>query len=113
MRELAKYTKLEPNDRIKKTNQFLNLLIDESRDEDHPERLSAKEKSDLYGIEVKPLNQLFTAHYMEETALYAGGNKIISSQDRTFPIYEKVKMTSWLCFYEKVIIMMQRIYIIQ
>ncbi len=50
---------------------------------------------------------------MEETALYAGGNKIISSQDRTFPIYEKVKMTSWLCFYEKVIIMMQRIYIIQ
>ena len=79
MRELAKYTKLEPNDRIKKTNQFLNLLIDESRDEDHPERLSAKEKSDLYGIEVKPLNQLFTAHYMEETAFYAGGNKIISS----------------------------------
>ena len=38
---------------------------------------------------------------MEETAFYAGGNKIISSQHRTFPIYEKVRMTSWLCFYEK------------
>ena len=38
---------------------------------------------------------------MEETAFYAGGNKIISSQHRTFPIYEKARMTSWLCFYEK------------
>ena len=104
MKELAKYTKLEPYDRIKKTNEFLNLLIDPEKDENDKNdksKLSAKEKSELYGIEVKPLDKLFTAYYMDETKLKAGNNKTISSNARTFPIYKKEDMTSWLCFYEK------------
>ena len=100
MKELAKYTKLDPSDRVKKTNEFLDLLNDPAKDKDNPKKLSAKEKSELYGIEVKPLNKLFTAYYMEETKLLAK-NKYISSGDRTFPVYKKVDMSSWLCFYEK------------
>ena len=58
MKELAKYTKLEPIDRVKKTNEFLNLLSDKERDKKNPNSLSSKEKCDLYGIEVKPVNSL-------------------------------------------------------
>ena len=98
MKELAKYTKLEPSDRVNKINKFIDLLNDPAKDEKNPKKLSAKEKSDLYGIEVKPLNKLFTAYYMKETQLLAK-NKHISSGDRTFPVYKKEDMSSWLCFY--------------
>ena len=109
MRELAKYTKLEPNDRVDKTNEFLKLLVDDEiepqkkdeTDEEYYQKKSAKQKSEFYGIEVKPLDKLFTAYYMNETKLFAGNNKSITSKDKTFPIYKKVDMTSWLCFYEK------------
>ena len=101
MRELAKYTKLEPLDRVNKTNQFLKLLTDPEKDPKNPSKLSAKEKSELYGIEVKPVNNLFTAYYMKETKLIGGNNKPIKSNDRTFPVLEKVNMQNWLCFYEK------------
>ena len=37
---------------------------------------------------------------MEETKLLAK-NKYISSGDRTFPVYKKEDMSSWLYFYEK------------
>ena len=110
MRELSKETKLEPNDRVDKTNEFLKLLVDpeiekkkeKETDEEYSQKKSAKQKSELYGIEVKPLNKLFKAYYMNETELIAGNNKQITSRDRTFPIYKKVDMTSWLCFYEKI-----------
>ena len=64
MKLLAQYTKLEPTDRVNKTNEFLELLNDEETDEEHPERKSAKAKSDYYGIEIKPLNELYNAYYM-------------------------------------------------
>ena len=98
MRELAKYTKLEPKDRVNKTNEFLQLLSDPEHDKDQK---SPKEKSELYGIKVKPCSQLFTGYYMKETKLIAGGNKTVKSKDRTFPVLEKVDMQNWLCFYEK------------
>ena len=115
MKELAKKTKLTPNDRVKKTNEFLDLLKDserekpkenknknnDSKSEIKEEKLSAKEKSELYGIEVKPVDKLFKAYYMEETKLLAGKKKSVTPRDRTFPVLEKKEMTSWLCFYEK------------
>jgi len=98
MKELAKYTKLEPKDRVNKTNEFLQLLSDT----DHVEgKKSPKEKSEAYGIVVKPSSQLFTGYYMNETKLIGGGNKEVQSKDRTFPVLEKVNMQNWLCFYEK------------
>ena len=101
MRELANYTKFEPEDRVAKTNEFLKLLNDPKEDEKHPEKLSAKKKCELYGIEVKPVSNLFTAYYMKETKLVGGNNKEVKSSDRTFPVLEKVNMKNWLCFYEK------------
>ena len=101
MRELANYTKFEPADRVDKTNEFLDLLNDPTEDNKHPEKLSAKKKCELYGIEVKPVKDLFTAYYMKETKLVGGNNKEVKSSDRTFPVLEKVNMKYWLCFYEK------------
>ena len=101
MRELANYTKFEPNDRVNKTNEFIKLLEDNTKDKKHPEKLSAKEKSDLYGIEVKPVKNLFNAYYMKDTKLVGGNNKEVRSNDRTFPVLLKTNMTNWLCFYDK------------
>ena len=98
MRELAKYTKLEPKDRVNKTNEFLKLLSDTDH---HEGQKSPKEKSEDYGIEIKPSNQLFTGYYMKETKLIGGNNKPVKSNDRTFPVLEKVNMQNWLCFYEE------------
>ena len=89
MKELAKYTKLEPIERINKTNEFLNLLSDKERDPKHPDRLSSKEKCDKYGIEVKPVENLFNAYYMEETKLIGGNKKPLNSNQRTFPVLKK------------------------
>ena len=97
MKELEKYTKLEPTNRVNKTNEFLYLLSDT---ESYPDRLSSKEKCDLYGIEVKPINNFFNAYYMEETKLCSGNNKSIHLADRTFPVYKKKDMTNWIFFYE-------------
>jgi len=103
MKDLAKYTKLEPNDRVKKTDEFIKLLDDDSTDEKHP--ISAKQKKENYGIQIKPASNLFDAYYMYETKLLAGKvkgkNMPIKPKDRTFPVLEKVPMTNWLCFYEK------------
>ena len=110
MRDLAKKTKLEPNDRVFKTNQFLELfknderkkIIDKKDKEKPPIELpSSKEKSDLYGIEIKPLNKLYTAYYMKETKIIAGNNKKLTPKDKVFPVLQKEDMTYWICLYEK------------
>ena len=64
------------------------------------------------GIEVKPVNNLFTAYYMKETKLIGGNNKPIKSNDRTFPVLEKVNIKIGFFFMRKVIIMMLKLYII-
>ena len=74
MRDLSKQTKLEPNDRVIKINKFLELFKDPERikiinkknkKEPPKELISSKEKSELYGIEIKSLNKLFKAYYMK------------------------------------------------
>ena len=122
MKDLAKSTKLEPNDRVFKIDLFLDLFKDTERkkikkkkknkkeDKDKKNKIeeyeyeelpSSKEKSELYGIEIKPLNKLFTAYYMKESKLIAGNNTKITQEDRIFPALDKRDMTSWICFYEK------------
>ena len=91
MRELANYTKLEPSNRVNKTNEFIDLL----------KNPGSKEKCEAYGIEVRPLKNLFTAYYMKETKLIAGGGKPIKANEKLFPVLEKIPMRNWLCFYEK------------
>lgn len=101
MKELAKLTKLEPNERIKKTNEFIKLLEDPSKDKNQSGKLSAKEKSELYGIKVEPLNELFTAYYMKDTKLIGGNDSGVTSKDKTFTVLKKSDLTNWLFFYEE------------
>ena len=113
MKKLANYTKLDPKDRIAKTNEFLKLLVEtqkkeikdkENKKNDKKEKkyeLSPKEKSDLYGIEVSALDQLHRAYNMKETILLAGKNKEISIRDRKFDVISKKDMTKWICLYRK------------
>ena len=91
MRELANYTKFEPDKRVDKTNEFIKLLKDPG----------SKEKCEAYGIEVRPVKDLFTGYYMKESKLITASDKPIKSSDRLFPVLEKIPMTNWLCFYEK------------
>ena len=99
MKELSKITKITPETRINQTNKILELLIDPEKKS--PNELSAKEKSDLYGIEVRPPKQSFYGYYMKETDLIGGKNKRVKARDRTFPVLSKKDMTKWICFYEK------------
>ena len=99
MRELAKYTKLEPKVRVQETNEFIKLLQDDEKANE--ESLSSKEKSEYYGIQISPLNELFDAYYMNETKLIGRNNRSIQPTDKKFPILKKKDMVNWLCFYEK------------
>ena len=98
MKQLADYTKLNPKDRINKTNEFLNLLKETKKIEG---KLSSKEKSELYGIEIAALDQLHKAYNMKDTILLANNKKEISSKDKVFDVISKKDMTKWICLYRK------------
>ena len=99
MKKLANYTKLDPKDRIKKTNEFLNLLVDTKKKNNN--QLSAKEKSELYGIEVTALDKLHKAYNMKDTILIGANKKQISIKDKLFNVISKKDMTKWICLYRK------------
>ena len=99
MKELAKYTKLTPRDRINKTNEFLKLLVEEKKKSD--DQLSAKEKSELYGIEVSALDQMHKAYHIKDTILLGNNKKHISLKDNRFDVISKKNMTKWICLYRK------------
>ena len=101
MKELSKTTKIDPNTRIYQTNKILNLLVDPEKKGNDPNILSAKEKSELYGIEITAPKEPFKGYLMKETKLIAGNEKNITSKDRRFPVLNKKDMTSWICFYEQ------------
>ena len=111
MKELAKFTKLETTDRVDKTNEFINLLNDPEKNEEHPQLLSSKEKCELYGIEVMPVKDLFKAYYMKDTEL-EGAKGTVHSNDRTFRVLKKKIWQIGFAFMRKIIIMMQKIFII-
>ena len=102
MREVNHNCNLNPVYRIEKINEFIELLMDNSKEKYNPNELSSKEKSEVFGIEIKPLNEQFIGYYLEETKLLDGKNKIILSKDRFFPVYDKkINNKKWLYFYEK------------
>ena len=99
MKQLAKETKLDPNDRINKTNDFLKLLVEPKKKDGYDK--SSKEKSDFYGIEVKPFEKNQKAYYMEETILKGGDGYIDLKKDKQFKVSKKQDFTRWVCFYKK------------
>ena len=101
MKELSSITKITPETRITQTNKFLELLLDETKNDKQENQLTSKEKLELYGIKVCPPKESFYGYLMAEPKILAGLNKIIKTKDRVFPLLKKEKMNSWLCFYEK------------
>ena len=98
MKQLSFYTKLKPNERIRKTNIFLELLNQKGKNKNNK---SPKEKSEEYGIEIFPVKEHFKAYMMKEPNLIGEKyNNIIETNDRVFPVAKKANMLSWLCFYE-------------
>ena len=86
MKELAQYTKFEPNERIEKINRFLDLLVEKKKNGNN---LSALEKSKKYGIIVVPFKEPFKAYNMKEPTLSGKNGKIIEPNARVFPVNEK------------------------
>jgi len=99
MKKLADYTKLEPKDRINKTNEFLNLLVNNERK--GQDQLSAREKSELYGIEVTALDKHHKAYNMKETILEGHNHQAITAKNKQFNVISKKDMTKWICLYRK------------
>ena len=103
MKELAMYTKLIPAERVKKTNQFLDLLesTEKKKGKDGKSLPSAKEKTEYYGFDIEPVKDNFTACYMTQPMLIAGKNKPIKMNDKVFQILKPIAMEDWLFLYEK------------
>jgi aubergine-like protein len=98
MKKLANYTKLDPKDRINKTNEFLGLLVNNERKKE--DQLSAKEKSELYGIEVTALDKHHKAYNIKETVLEGEKHSKITL-NKPFKVISKKDMTKWICLYRK------------
>ena len=101
MRKLANETKLNPDDRILKTNNFLKLLQETKKKDGYDK--SSKEKSEFYGIEVKPLDKMHKAYYMEETLLLGAKGKIDLKKDKIFKVIKNIDFPyeEWVCFYKE------------
>ena len=101
MRKLANETKLNPDDRIFKTNNFLKLLQETKKKDGYDK--SSKEKSEFYGIEVKPLDKMHKAYYMEETPLLGAEGKIDLKKDKIFKVIKNIDFPykEWVCFYKE------------
>ena len=102
LKEIVNLSKIVPQKRFNKTNEFIELLVDSRKDKKYSDNLSAKEKTELYGIEVKRVNNTFTAYYMKDTKLIGGDGKQVNFNDRSFTVYKKSDMRNWLFFYEKI-----------
>ena len=99
MKKLAYFTKLTPEKRIEKTKQFLDLLKDETKNE---QKESAAEKSKHYGIEITSLDKLHKAYYMEKSKLIGGENEVIDINSQFEVLSKKVTDDKkWLCVYRK------------
>ena len=102
MQKLSFYTKLTPQKRIEKTNQFVNLFTDQTEDEKNKDKLSAYKKSKLYGIKITSLDELHKGYYMKKSVLIGRKEKPIDLNDDfnvcSKKVSEKIK---WLCIYRK------------
>jgi len=73
----------------KKNSKNKKKPKDEDKKEKKEKKLSPREKSELYGIEVKALDQLHRAYYMKETVLLGGNKQIVKPKDKIFDVLSK------------------------
>ena len=102
MKKLSDYTKLTPEERIEKTNEFLDLLVDPTKDKQNKDKLSAKEKSEIYGIKITPLNKLYKGYYMKKSEFIGVKDKPINIKTQFNVLLKQIKEgKKWLCVYRK------------
>lgn len=92
-------TKLFPNERVEKTNEFIKVIKDKDKKEN---KMSPKEILDYYGLKIKPVKEgFFTGYYMKTPGLYDYENKKI--EKNVFPVIKNknLKKKQWYCVYEK------------
>ena len=90
-------TKLNPNERVKKINKFLEILEDTEK---KPNQLSPKDILNKYEIQIKPVKEdSFNGYYMKTPKLYDFKENVI--EKNVFPVVKKVHLTEWYCVYEK------------
>jgi len=94
MKNLADNTKFSPTAKVKLINQFLDLLTSTEKD---GQNKSAKEKTDIYGIEIKENEIKQRAYYMKKPNLIGGSNKYVTSN--RFEVISAKDMTNWACLY--------------
>ena len=101
MKDLSKKTKLKPNERVKKMNDFLNIIKDPEKDPGT--QLSAKDKCKIYGIEIKEFDKKLKAYYLKPTKLIGGGENKKKNyvKSNRFEVYQKRDMSNWICLYRK------------
>ena len=105
MIQLAEYTKLTPKWRIEQTRKFLDLLKEGKRKEGKDEKsLSAKERSESYGIEVTEVKQFPKAYHFKEAVLKDGKKETIDFKENPLFHVASKKVddeTDWICLYRK------------
>ena len=107
MKKLADDTKLIPEKRVRKTNEFLQLLDEPKRKKITKtgrtvvEIPSSKEKKEQYGFTISPVDTPFKASFMEEPSFTGAGNKSINPSKKVFPVSKPILMNKWLCLYDK------------
>ena len=104
-KNLEMYTNLNPDERVKRTNEFLNLLNSSEKKNVYYGKKnilpSAKDKIEFYGFDIQPVKENFTAYYMEQPKLIAGNNKSIKIEDKIFKVLTPIEMKYWVFLYEK------------
>ena len=99
MNEVSNFTKMEPNQKVERINEFIQLLQDKTEDETN-EKWSSKKKSDFYGIKIIP-KELFKAYYMKGTKLLDGNNEIADKRSKFVNMVKTINLYKWILFYEE------------
>ena len=99
MKQISERTKMEPDVKVKRTNNFIDLLRNET--EDKETKWSSKKKAEHYGIQINPLNDLFSAYYLPETQLKDGKNKLVNKNNNEISMVKNaINNIKWVLFYE-------------
>ena len=100
MKKVSECTKMDPNEKVRKTNEFVEMLKDNTENLTTPEKWSSKKKADYYGIQVNPVKDLFNAYYMKATKLIDAKNNLVKKSNKGDEyLVKKNDMINWLFFY--------------
>ena len=100
MKKISECTKMEPSQKVKETNKFIELFQDAT--EDKSTHWSSKKKSEHYGVQINPLKELFNAYYMNPAQLKDGKDKKVGKDNKgDVNLVKNIPMVNWIFIYDK------------